>query len=113
MSHFHKLFIDRPRGFISHYSLSVLSASSALLICMEMMIFEAAPVLLLFCHYRGVKREKNGADNKRSEVLVSVKWAGTSFILFQIGFGWLEITFSPSWHGEVNSFEGEHRVILF
>lgn len=42
---------------------------------------------------RGAKR--NEAYNKGSGVSSSVNWPTTSFILFQIGFAWLEITFSP------------------
>lgn len=41
-----------------------------------------------------LSKERNEAYNKGSEVSSSVNWPSTSFILFQIGFGWLEITFS-------------------
>ncbi len=60
-----------------------------------------------------VSKERNEAYNNGSEVLASVNWPGTSFILLQIGFGLLEITFSSSWWGKVNSFQAEHREILF
>lgn len=63
---------------------------------------------LSWCQKKEMKRTIKG-----SEVSSSVSWASTSFILFQIGFGWVEITFSSGWHGEVNSFQAEHREILF
>lgn len=92
MSHFHKLFIDQPWGIIAPCSFSV--PSTRLLICMEVIIFEPNNVPAVQS-VNMVSKEINEAYNKGSEVSSSVSSASTSFILVQIGFGWLEITFSP------------------
>lgn len=74
MSHFHNLFIDRPRGIISQCLLSVLSTS--LLICMKIIISEPYRVPAVQSVIK-VSKERNEAYKKGSEVSSSASWAST------------------------------------
>lgn len=100
-------------GYYTSVLLKCAVCSSTFLICMEMMISESDGVFLLYNQLLPCQNERNEADNKGSEVLVSGNWAGASFILYQIGFGLQEITFFPSgWCGKVNSLQAERREFL-
>lgn len=81
---------------------------SAPLIFMEIMISEMDSVPAMQWVII-VSKERNEVDNKGSEVLGYVNWPGTSFILFQIGFGLLEITFSSGGRRKVNSLQTDDR----